>query len=192
MNVPPDLTVMTCWEVDMGVCESCSDDRLAPRVTLWLAAGMIALMASGATMAQTRAALVKDVDSPASQPFAFSSNVTGFGASSRSLELPLITVPAGKRAVVEHVSCINYLASGINFVRLEIRFVTGGVERRHQFVHTFVGGSLSSGLDIWSFSQPVRLYADAGTAIRIYALRRLASGEGGVECDISGHFVDAL
>lgn len=175
----------------MSVRKSCFDRRLATRVTQWLAAGAIALMASGVATAQTRAALVKDVDSPASQPFAFSSSPVGFG-SSLSLELPLITVPAGKRAVVEHVSCINFLASGNNFVRMEIGFVTGGVSRRHQFVHDFVGGSLISGIDIWSFSQPVRLYADAGTAIRMSALRRSASGSGGVECDISGHYVDAL
>lgn len=176
----------------MSARKSCFDRRLATGVTHWLAAGVIALMVSGVATAQTRAALVKDVDSPASQPFAFSSGSTAFGASSLSLELPLITVPAGKRAVVEHVSCINYLASGNNFVRMEIGFVTGGVSRRHQFVHDYVGGSLLSGVDIWSFSQPVRLYADAGTAIRMSALRRSTSGSGGVECDISGHYVDAL
>jgi hypothetical protein len=176
----------------MSVRESCFDGRLATRVTHWLAAGVIALMASGAATAQTRPALVKDVDSPASQPFAFSSNAASFGDFALTLNVPMLTVPTGKRAVVEHVSCIDFLTTGNNFVRMEIQFVTGGVSRRHQFVHTLVGGSLISGIDIWSFSQPVRLYADAGTAIQMSALRRSSSGSGGVECDISGHYVDAL
>ena len=161
------------------------------RVKHWLAAGLIALLASNAATAQTRAALVKDVDSPASQPFAASGGVVNFPSGSLNASSTLMTVPAGKRAVIEHVSCIDFLEAGNNFVRMEMRYTLGGVAQRHQFVHTRVGTSLIGTIDVWSFSQPVRLYADAGTTLQMAALRRSATGSGGIECQISGHYVDA-
>lgn len=140
--------------------------------------------------AQVRAALVKDVDNPSRQPFAAENPLNTFGAGSIESTATLLTVPAGKRAVIEHVSCINYLEAGNNFVRMELRFRLGGVDQTHQFVNTRVGVSLSPTLDVWSFSQPIRAYADPSTAISIYAIRRSTSGLGGIDCQISGHYVD--
>lgn len=140
--------------------------------------------------AQVRAALVKDVDNPSRQPFAADSNVTNFGTGAIDVSDPLLTVPAGKRAVIEHLSCINFLEAGNNFVRMELRYRLGGILQTHQFVHTRVGVSFIGTVDIWSFSQPIRAYADPSTEISIYALRRLTSGSGGIECQISGHYVD--
>jgi hypothetical protein len=160
-------------------------------VRSWLAVGLLAMLASGAATAQTRPALVKDVNSPANQPLAANAGAT-FGGGDSSATATLLTVPAGKRAVIEHVSCIDYLGTGNNFVRTELRYTLGGVLNRHQFVHTLVGNSFVSGIDVWSFSQPVRLYADAGTTIQIYALRWSTAGSGGIECHISGHYVDAV
>lgn len=176
----------------MSYRESIADGRFATRVTHWLAAGAIALLASSAAMAQTRAALVKDVNSPPSQPFAANSGVAGFPSGANAITVTLLTVPAGKRAVVEHVSCIDFLAVGDNFVRMEMRYTLGGVSQQHQFVHTRVGTSLIPSIDVWSLSQPVRLYADAGTTIQMAAIRRSGAGPGGIECQISGHYVDAL
>jgi hypothetical protein len=139
--------------------------------------------------AQVRAALVKDVDNPSRQPFTgtatvdFAPGLTGAGA-------PLLVVPAGKRAVVEHVSCINYLDAANNFVRFEMQYTSGGVVGRHQFVNTRVGASFVSFIDVWSFSQPVQAYADPSTGITINAFRRATTGAGGIECYISGHYVD--
>jgi hypothetical protein len=169
----------------------CTRVPSAARLKHWLAAGFIALLASTAATAQTRAALVKDVDSPASQPFAASSGVVNFPAGSSNASSTLLTVPAGKRAILEHVSCIDFLETGNNFVRMEMRYTLGGVAQRHQFVHTRVGTSLIGSIDVWSFSQPVRLYADAGTILQMAALRRSTTGSGGIECQISGHYVDA-
>lgn len=161
-------------------------DLRSLRLEIVLAAGVIALLTSLPSSAQTRPALVKDVDSPASQPFAASATP---GFSGISANGTILTVPAGKRAVVEHFSCINFLDTGNNFVRLELGYTLDGATRRQQFVHDRVGTSLISGIDVWSFSQPVRLYADAGTAILVNALRRSGTGSGGIECHLSGHYV---
>jgi hypothetical protein len=141
-------------------------------------------------VAQVRAALIKDVDSPARQPFAVGTTITDFAGGSNSLSDTVLTVPAGKRAVVEHVSCINYIDTANNWIRFEMRYTSAGAASKHQFVHTYVGPSFSSGIDIWSFSQPVRAYADPSTTITIAALRRSGSGAGGIECYVSGHYVD--
>jgi len=141
-------------------------------------------------VAQIRAALVKDADNPARQPFSASTGIVRFATDSASASAPLLTVPSGKRAVVEHLSCINYLAVGNNFVRFELLSTTGGSAARHQFVHTNVGTSFTAEADIWSFSQPVQAYADPATEISVSALRRSSASLGGVECYASGYYVD--
>lgn len=156
---------------------------------LTIVAAIVSITGSD-VVAQIRAALIKDVDNPARQPFSASTNIVAFKSGDVVLSETIMTVPAGKRAVLEHCSCINYLEAGNNFIRFELRYVSGGVNARHQFVHTRVGVSFSPTIDIWSFSQPVRAYADAGTAITIEALRRSVTGSGAIECYISGHFVD--
>lgn len=154
------------------------------------AVGSLLAVTPTSVVAQIRAALVRDVDNPARQPFSAWTSVVEFDAGSTLLSRPLLTVPAGKRAVVEHMSCVNYLEVGNNFVRFEMRYTTNGTELKHQFVNTRAGTSFVSSADIWSFSQPVRAYADAGTEITVYALRRLTAGLAGMECYASGHYVD--
>lgn len=162
---------------------------------LWAAAVVLAVAAilggvlAEPLLAQVRATLVKDADNGARQPFAASAS-TAFAAGQISAEATLLTVAAGKRAVIEHVSCINYLDAANNFVRAELKYTANSSSARHQFVHTRVGASLASGIDVWSFSQPVKAYADSSTAISVYLLRRLGAGSGGLECQISGHLVD--
>jgi hypothetical protein len=141
-------------------------------------------------LAQVRAALIKDVDNPARQPFAVGTGITDFAVGSNSVSDTVLTVPAGKRAVVEHVSCINYVETANSWVRFEMNYTSAGAASRHQFVLTRVGPSFAAGIDIWSFSQPVQAYADPSTAITITALRRLSSGAGAIECYVSGHYVD--
>jgi hypothetical protein len=138
--------------------------------------------------AQVRAALIKDVDNPARQPFAATtglSNITvGFALET------ILTVPAGKRAVVEHVSCLNFLPTGDNFVRFELIYTSGGALTRHELVNTPHGPSFVGGIDLWAVSQPIRAYADPSTTLEVSLLRRL-SGNAGYECYVSGHYVDA-
>jgi hypothetical protein len=139
-------------------------------------------------VAQVRAALVKDVDNGARQPFAAQAAPPFLGSSSNATGT-FLTVPAGKRGVIEHFSCVNYASAGNTFIRLELRFVTAGLQRQHEFVATNTGPSFVAGVDVWTVSQPVRAYADPETAIQLTAVRRVP-GTDGVECYITGHFVD--
>jgi len=92
--------------------------------------------------------------------------------------------------VIEHLSCIDFLPTGNNFVRMQLNYTLGGTTKAMQFVHDFVGGSFASGIDVWSFCQPVRAYADPETVVSMTALRRSVSGTGGIECELSGYYVD--
>jgi hypothetical protein len=153
-------------------------------------AALLGGMIARPVWAEIRAAFVRDVDNPALQPLSASSGLVTFAPGSISANVALLSVPAGKRAVVEHFSCINYLASANNFVRFELEYTSNGETERHQFVHTRVGASLVGGIDVWSFSQPVSAYADPGTSMEITAIRRSTAGQGGIECYASGHYVD--
>ena len=141
-------------------------------------------------VAQLRAAFVKDLNNAAYQPFAADSGIKSFPSNVGSIDEDLLTVPAGKRAVIEHFSCIDFLTSTNNFVRMELRYTVGGTNSTHEFVHTNVGGSFVSGVDVFSLSQPVQAYADPSTTISVFASRRSSTGTGGIECKISGHYVD--
>lgn len=162
-----------------------SRTRLVIAAALIVALGIVALVARPA-MAQLRAALVKDVDNPARQPFAAGAFPSFSG---RLAAESFLTVPAGKRGVIEHVSCVNVLDASNNFVRLQVDVTTDGNLNSHQFVHSNVGPSIGD-LEVWSFSQPVRVYADPGTEVELNVFRRVGTGSGNVECYISGHYVD--
>ena len=151
-------------------------------------AAIVGSMFAEPVVAQVRAALVKDVDNGARQPFGASASPV-FAASTITASGDFLTVPAGKRAVVEHFSCINYASTTNSFVRLELSFVTAGVSTWHQFVAANAGPSLISGIDIWTVSQPLKAYADPGTVINLSAIRR-NTASAGLECYITGHYVD--
>lgn len=59
-----------------------------------------------------------------------------------------------------------------------MQYTLNGVAGTHQFVHDFVGQSFLSNANVWSLSQEVRAYADAGTVIRILASRCGTSASG--------------
>lgn len=142
------------------------------------------------TVAQLRAALVKDLNNAAYQPFAADPGTKTFAAGSVGLTQDLITVPAGKRAVIEHFSGLTALESTNSFIRFVIVYTSGGSQHRHEVVPVKVGGSFVAGIDILTFSQPVRAYADPGTTIMVLADRRSSGGYASVECHLSGYFVD--
>jgi hypothetical protein len=163
-----------------------SKTRALIAAALIAACGILAVFARPA-LAQLRAALVKDIDHPARQPFAAGAFPSVSGGA--SVSETFLTVPAGKRGVIEHVSCIISLDPSNNFVRIQVDVTTNGNVNSHQFLPSHVGPSIG-GLENWAFSQPVRLYADPGTDVELRVSRRLASSSGGVECYVSGHYVD--
>ena len=83
---------MKKWKSLFWVCSAC----LA-------LAGVVNVVSPGA-IAQVRAALVRDVDNPALQPFRGN---LGYTLNSINQQALVTTVPAGKRLVIEHISWIG-------------------------------------------------------------------------------------
>ena len=133
-------------------------------------AGLGGTFMANEASAQTRPALVQDVENPARTPF--------WGHGSATIPVNFInqyasvgTVPAGQRLVIEHVAATCYMDADDN-----ISQVTIGVYRGNTSAWTSWGvplvaqkqGATWDGRATWVVSQPVRLYSDgvnAGTSI---------------------------
>jgi ethanolamine transporter EutH len=74
---------------------------VASSAVMAAAVGILGMLPAGDALAQTRPALVRDVDQPARQPVVIRkfTSTSSFDA--------VYTVPAGKRFVLEHMSCTS-------------------------------------------------------------------------------------
>jgi hypothetical protein len=101
----------------------------------------------------------------------------------------VFTVPAGKRAVVEHVSFQIEVPSGqrITSVLVGTSFFGVGVGTQDFLVPTFLGTSVG-GSDQFAGSQPVRMYFEPGSEITFSAARSSSvAGTMRAEVRISGY-----
>ena len=97
------------------------------------------------------------------------------------------TVPAGKLLVIEYVSGSPSIRDG-TLVESILTTTVGGVTLDHQFTLTQTYDS--NGAKGYSFSQPTRLYADSGTAVRA-TYGYLGTGSVlGILYAISGYLID--
>jgi hypothetical protein len=131
-------------------------------LTLALGMGVV----TGAS-AQTKAALVRDVDRATAQPV--NGACSGFSAAFNITKCLLYTVPAGKRLVVESISFQSYTDSAQSVVRLlfgkdspqyaNIAFGAG--------VYSGSPGTpaIASGTKYYSGFQPVRFYMEEGDGL---------------------------
>jgi hypothetical protein len=127
----------------------------------------------------------KNLDNPALQPFQqFLAGAMDDGELNMGDELA-VTVPAGKRLVIETVSAIVTTAAGQN-VRIRVDATAGGVAAHH----------LTVSKEPWQASfdhkgiQSGRMYADPGTTVYIRVVRDQSTGIANVNAAISGHFVN--
>ena len=125
--------------------------------------------------------------SPPLQPFAkeVAGSFTANGVSASAM----FTVPAGKRLVIETVSLLIFLPSGQNFDSVSIATSVGG-----QVVnYSLFPGPIpqSGGASLYGITQPLKIYADAGTQVVATGLRAIASGDGTLNLVVSGYLVDA-
>lgn len=75
------------------------------------------------------------------------------------------TLPAGKRLVIESVSAVATLSSGIVPRYLKLRTTVSGGEVEHAIPLALVGGE--SCCDFYSAALATKIYADAGTDVRV-------------------------
>jgi hypothetical protein len=113
--------------------------------------------------AQVKAALVRDIDTPALSPFRA---VLDFSWIALQEDKLLTTVPAGKRLVIEHLSYRTLSTGGDQFVAgvLKIGYFGFNPEVYLQInpPHASWNGAAWSEQD---GSQPVKAYFDAGTEV---------------------------
>lgn len=130
---------------------------------------------------------VSAMSSPPLQPFAKQLSASFLpGAEGTSA---MFTVPAGKRLVIETVSLLVTLPFG---QIVESFTITTSVNGQMIDCGLFPSPIPQSGSrSIYGITQPLKIYADAGTQVTASIFRGFASQDGGFNLSISGYLVDA-
>ena len=171
-----------------GVIESTSGGIKFPDATVQNTAGLTivttnqTLTGNGTSASPLGVALplvIRDSDNPARQPFQFSGSSTSSGVI-------VVTVPAGKRLVIEYISGSQSVTngSGRGFFSALITTQTGNTVSKHIVPPTSFD-SRGTFTD-YHVSQPLRMYLDTGQQLRI--LFNADSFSSSV--NLTGHYID--
>jgi hypothetical protein len=132
---------------------------------------------------------VRDVDNPARQPFLTSTFASLADGSTFVAANPNISVPAGKRLVIEQISLSANLPSGQKPVfSMNVRDNFAQVIF-DQALPTTLQGTFGP-IDTFQASLPTRIYLDASEQFSFVFFRTDGNGSAGVRFSFSGHFVD--
>jgi len=173
-----------------GVIESTAGGIKFPDATTQTTAGLTAVITDATLTGEGTTILplgiaspltIRDRDNPALQPIQMS-GVTFAGTN------PILTVPAGKRLVIEFISGSLSIASGQRFLSAYLRTAvdSGANLRNHYFTPVLAG--TSGGVDYFTISQSVRIYANPGTIV--YLGSSSTNNNGTFNGTISGYYVD--
>lgn len=129
--------------------------------TLLLAVGFIGVLTTGEAMAVTRPAMVRDVDNGALEPMRVRVATT---ISSLFHSVDLVTVPAGKRLVIEHISWSASVPTGQ-------QIVFAGLSDQNGYFMAFLNipvpiVSLSPSDQIQTSSETIKIYVNPGEVVR--------------------------
>jgi hypothetical protein len=116
------------------------------------------------------------------QPFQLTSGSFSFTADSAHSSF---TVPSNKRLVIEYVSGEVLVPTGQKV--LDVFLLAAG---DYGYMTLTVNGTDSSGHDFATFSQPMTMYADAGSNVVLGAERSSTVGIASIQCMVSGYLVD--
>jgi hypothetical protein len=134
---------------------------LSVSVVLILTAAIVAAIFAKPVVAQVRAALVRDIDTPALAPFRAS---VDFSLGALNDQRLLTTVPAGKRLVIEYISYWSYGPTTDQLVFGTLRSGEfGPFEQMIQINPPHA--SAASTLFIQDASLPVKVYFEAGEEV---------------------------
>ena len=100
-----------------------------------------------------------------------------------------VSVPAGKRLVIEHVSALARLQESQSPAEVGFSTTVDGTFAAHHLllVKQSTGGSTAH---TFVTNHAVQIYADPGTTIRLSVLRNTGTGSGAVFATLSGYLVD--
>jgi hypothetical protein len=147
-------------------------------------AAIMGSMLAEPVWAQVRAALVRDVDSPALAPVTLRADFTFTALNNQAL---LTTVPAGKRLVIDHATYNSAGATSDELIFLAVRSPQFGPIR----LYLEINGphvSASSGFTIQDGSQPVKAYFEAGEEVWLTASHN-TGGARTLSVVLAGHYV---
>jgi len=145
----------------------------------------------------TAPVVVQDVSTPKRTPFQAQPGFPALPFIGVNPVVEPITVPAGKRLVIEHVSARAVLPFQAQsaFVYFSISTTAGGVTVEHSLdvPQTFTCGSCTStGGTINAMSQETKFYADGGTTVQAVVQGAGGSAEAiDIKFAISGYLEDA-
>ncbi len=132
---------------------------------------------------------VRDVDNPARQPFQRELDPlipAGSFTASDSL-----TVPAGKRLVIEFASATINTTSGTK-MWVRIQTTTSGSTNAHTLVPELQGPFSADNSDFFVAAQPMKVFADPATQVIVITsvLGGVANSNSGAAVVMSGYLVD--
>lgn len=158
--------------------------RVAVAAVAVMAISVLGGLLAEPVWAQVRATLVRDIDAPALAPF---SGAIEYSSTILNDQRLLITVPAGKRLVIEHISYYTASTTGDQFVF--------GALRRGQFGPLAIvlevnapHAAASTGFTIQDGSMPVKLYFEAGEEVWVSASHNTGSSRN-FRLMAQGHYV---
>jgi hypothetical protein len=129
--------------------------------TLLLAVGFIGVLTTGEAMAVTRPAIVRDADNGALEPFRVRIEIA---ISSLTQSVDLVTVPAGKRLVIEHVSWSASVPTGQQIIFAGLNDQNGNMIAFLNIPVPIV--SLSPSFQVQTSSESVKIYLNPGEVVR--------------------------
>ena len=159
-----------------GVIESTTGGIKFPDATTQTTAGLTAVTTNATLTGDGTAKmplgiasplLVRDIDNPAFQPFQNSRGSNGI----------IVTVPAGKRLVVEFVSGFQILSGGSTEGAISL-FVIGSIT--HHLAVSSVSGTT------YRVNQLIKMYVSAGQSLQV----AFSSASVGSSIAVSGYYVD--
>ena len=159
----------------------------AMRVAPWLAAvvaAVIGVCAISESIAQTRPALVRDVDTPALQPFRASLELTLAALNTQAL---VTAVPAGKRLVIENLSWNSGTATGTQLVFAALRLNQFGATQQIFQINP-QHASASTSFLLQDGAQRVKLYFEAGEEVWLSATKN-NGGTATINVAVQGYYI---
>ncbi len=130
---------------------------------------------------------VCEVNNPDKQPF--QANVSISLPSGTEGQNGFVTVPAGKRLVIEYVSGQAFLPSGQKALFSAIVSLQGQNTGTWHYLESTAVGPFG-GQDCFQCGRPVKLYADAGTTVMLRTDRDSPTGSGQSRMTLSGHLLN--
>ena len=154
------------------------------------AAGQLVTLVDPSTTSKARVVggslRVAEFNDPARLPFTTTRSLPMSAATTGVAEL-LITVPAGRRLVIDTVGFSASLPQGQRAITDRVSVASGGSSAGFSIPLSFSG--TSSGLDRFVGLEHVQLYADPGSNVLVSWTRNSATGAATGTFSISGHFV---